>query len=189
MKLIQTQADLEIWKETEAFNDLISFICAVNQAPVENTHSERVDAVLSLLASTSKVVDSIEPLQSSQRYGNKAFRQVLDQLPVCLHSSQLDIYWKMSWGDYSRLDYGSGHELNFIIYLLCLIKADFLTQDDLYPIKSKIFPKYLQITRNIQTKYQLEPAGSHGVWGIDDFCFLPYFWGSNPSTCNGIVLS
>jgi serine/threonine-protein phosphatase 2A activator len=50
---------------------------------------------------------------------------------------------------------------------------------DLYPIKSIILPAYLKATRLIQTRYKLEPAGSHGVWGLDDFQFIPYFWGSN----------
>ncbi len=40
------------------------------------------------------------------------------------------------------------------------------------------YARYLNVVRKLVLEYTLEPAGSHGVWGLDDHFFLSYVFGS-----------
>lgn len=83
-----------------------------------------------------------------------------------------------SLGNASRIDYGTGHETLFATLLYCLAVAGALVESDAAAVVVVVFARYVRLCRRLQTTYWLEPAGSHGVWGLDDYCFLPFYWGA-----------
>ena len=90
------------------------------------------------------------------------------------------VYLNDSFGNKTRIDYGSGHEAAFIAFLACLYAtAAISSKSSVYKILTvnKIFRKYLKVCRLIQSTYKLEPAGSKGNFGLDDFQFCCYIFG------------
>ena len=150
-------------------------------------------ALEDILKSTSSLVDAHPPEdQGTSRFGNPAFRAFMDDLTgqlESLHESlklpdskwtqEVAVYLEHAFGSRERIDYGSGHELNFIVWLLCLNRLGLLPTTTFASISLLIFPQYLRLLRKIQSTYYLEPAGSHGVWGLDDYQFLPFLFGAS----------
>lgn len=182
---------------------LQKYVVLVNreQIPQEESTLPLVNKMTHLLSKLSNLVDETPPLVGPRRYGNLACRdwhaKVDANLSTLLEEFlpkndwpciiELKYYLANSFGSSTRLDYGTGHELSFLavisaIDMLSLWTDNFSGRDVLL-----IFDAYYKLVRKLILTYTLEPAGSHGVWGLDDHFHLAYIlgssqWSSDPKT-------
>ncbi|KAJ2339497.1 Serine/threonine-protein phosphatase 2A activator, partial [Coemansia sp. RSA 2671] len=191
--------DMSKWLASSAYGDIVSFVEQLSQG-VQGKRvssvgalSPQVEGIVRLLSKAESWISEYPPdMTASSRFGNKSFRSweaklqqqaehlQRDLLPAERHDAapELAAYLVAAFGNATRIDYGSGHELSFVMWLLCLCKIGFLEPSDSVAIVLTIFRLYIQLCQQLQRTYKLEPAGSHGVWGLDDFQFLPFYFGS-----------
>lgn len=86
--------------------------------------------------------------------------------------------WTMEAGWSSISFVGCEYRVNRAECRLCLVKLGVIQREDYSFLVLGMFWKYIQVMRYLQSTYWLEPAGSHGVWGLDDYQFLPFLWGA-----------
>ncbi|KAK8131553.1 serine/threonine-protein phosphatase 2A activator 1 [Apiospora sp. TS-2023a] len=168
---------------------------------------ESVRKIQDLLAKLDSFIDEAPPDPGPRRFGNVSCRKwhqmVEERIPTLLREyipesvlkfastpgsptsaeDELTSYLLGSFGSAQRLDYGTGHELSFLAFIGCLWKlgtfSDGNADGDIERnIVIGIFEPYLRVVRRLILTYTLEPAGSHGVWGLDDHSFQPYIYGS-----------
>ncbi|XP_027629799.1 serine/threonine-protein phosphatase 2A activator isoform X2 [Tupaia chinensis] len=198
-KEIHTVPDMGKWKRSQAYADYIGFILTLNEGvkgkklTFEYKVSEAIEKLVSLLNTLDRWIDETPPVDQPSRFGNKAYRTwyakldeeaenlVATVVPTHLAAAvpEVAVYLKESVGNSTRIDYGTGHEAAFAAFLCCLCKIGVLRVDDQIAIVFKVFNRYLEVMRKLQKTYRMEPAGSQGVWGLDDFQFLPFIWGSS----------
>lgn len=141
---------------------------------------ERSDAIITTLL---QIRDDLQITSQEEAWNlGKAAASGLVKLTGDNSVAQVSCYLNCSFGDSIRIDYGSGHESVFMIMLLVLTKVKCLgespTQTTLQAVGISVFYQYLKVTRKLQVQYRLEPAGSRGVWGIDDYHCLAFYLGS-----------
>ncbi|KAK8879002.1 Phosphotyrosyl phosphatase activator [Apiospora arundinis] len=168
---------------------------------------ESVRKIQDMLAKLNSMIDEAPPDPGPRRFGNVSCRKwhqlVEERIPTLLRDhipesvlkfspapgspataeDELTSYLLGSFGSAQRLDYGTGHELSFLAFIGCLWKLGAFS--DSRPdgeiernIVLGIIEPYLRVVRRLILTYTLEPAGSHGVWGLDDHSFQPYIYGS-----------
>ncbi|KAK7794014.1 hypothetical protein R5R35_007448 [Gryllus longicercus] len=190
--------DMRTWESSKAYRDIVGLMLSLNDAvkgvPLtsECQESDNANKIIALLKKLDQWINETPPSDQPQRFGNRAFKDwygkltegsqqlLMDTLPEELHSAipELHPYLTEGFGNSTRIDYGTGHEMCFLMLICCFYKIGILNEDDNVAVVNKIFNTYLHLVRKLQTTYNMEPAGSHGVWNLDDYQFLPFLWGS-----------
>lgn len=194
---ILTTEDLARFATSQTHSDIVLFLEQLSNAVRGKTLSQQVlvsHKVALLIEKLNLIQNWLTHYPAVQngdsRFGNAVFRDWWDKLAAQSESLLEDIvpahevaecatYLANSFGDRLRIDYGSGHELHFIIFLFTLAKLNVIDESDYPALVLRVFWKYIMVMRAVQSTYWLEPAGSHGVWGLDDYHFLPFYFGAS----------
>ncbi|GAA6032304.1 hypothetical protein JCM8097_008109 [Rhodosporidiobolus ruineniae] len=194
-KRIVSKAHLDAWLASPTHQAVVDFVQQLNHSVVgvkltqDVPESDATRALVHVLNEVEQLVSDTPPVDNGKsRFGNPAFRDFYDKVAANatrLHEqipglpkdkiAELSVYFCECWGNRTRVDYGSGMELNF---LLCLQKLGVIKPEDSTAVVIKVFWKYMRIARLLQTEYWLEPAGSHGAQGLDDYHFAVFIFGS-----------
>uniref|UniRef100_A0A060T902 Serine/threonine-protein phosphatase 2A activator n=1 Tax=Blastobotrys adeninivorans TaxID=409370 RepID=A0A060T902_BLAAD len=198
VKRISDAEGLVEFQKSEAFRriqDLISKLSlAVSLKKIPSSSSnEAVNRIITLLDTLVRLIDETPPSTGPRRFGNVSFREWHRKLDAegpklirnhlskqCLSKGadiELVPYFLGAFGSGQRLDFGTGHELSFLAFVGGLLYTEELgdpTGEDLL----LLFDRYFKVVQKLVETYTLEPAGSKGVWGLDDHFHIPYILGS-----------
>uniref|UniRef100_A0A915PL99 Serine/threonine-protein phosphatase 2A activator n=1 Tax=Setaria digitata TaxID=48799 RepID=A0A915PL99_9BILA len=189
-KWCRSKAYAEYMGMVNELNDSVKGVVSTDDIPI----SPKVMDAIDILDELQKWTLEYPPEEmGTQRFGNVAFRKwyqrlteesddiIYGLLTAEKKNAVVELlpYFLDSFGNATRIDYGSGHEASFLIFMCCLRKLGVFTKTDNCSLVLRLFLKYLRLVRCLQTTYRMEPAGSRGVHALDDFQFIPFLWGSS----------
>ena len=136
---ILSRADHEVFLRSSTYELIVSFVFsladAVQDRPVSSVREADagpvITIILDVLDQVFLTVSQCPPEdQEGSRFGNKGFRDFIDALELkhehwhrklgiqdAAAVDEVATYFLHSFGNRTRIDYGSGHELNFITWL------------------------------------------------------------------------
>ena len=191
--LLETFLKSDVCLQYERFLTRVSGACKGKRISQATCQSPLLQSILDVFVDIKGWLEEIPPIKQPMRYGNKAFRDFLARMDDrCLAlmtrifgdavpeegKKELGKYFHESFGNSLRIDYGTGHETNFVAFMFCLEILGLITPNDYEALVLLVFDQYINLMRHIQKTYMLEPAGSHGVWSLDDYQFLPFYFGA-----------
>merc|ERR1712018_1110244 len=160
-KQIKSVDDVMKWEASEAYQEYLGFIQMIGDAIANKKirdesveKSLEVTKFVDLLEILSNWIDEIKPVEQRQRFGNKAFKEwhskLMDESEKLLGNlvtekeaiKEIQVYLHDSFGNSTRIDYGTGHEMAFVMFLTCLFHIKVFDMDtDLLAVGLVIFDK------------------------------------------------
>jgi serine/threonine-protein phosphatase 2A activator len=136
VRKLLSPSDLELFQASPTHGLLLSFVTDLNNSVINKPNSSEItitpviEKILTVLDAVNSFVDEFPAEDTGgSRFGNKGFQQLYDAIwerSDRLHGEigiseeareELGRYFQECWGNRTRIDYGSGHELNFIAWL------------------------------------------------------------------------
>ncbi|KAI5152452.1 serine/threonine-protein phosphatase 2A activator, partial [Enteropsectra breve] len=159
--------------ETEAYRRIKEFLLKIDHSvKTEEQKEPAADSTMqeiSTMQQISELVESTPLSKDPARFANLAMRDVIGGIEKITTSEHL----RQAFGNPIRLDFGTGHELNFLCYLYERHSDENLKINEAFCI----LKEYFRTARRYIKKFNIEAAGARGCWSVDDYLLLPYILG------------
>eukprot|EP00835_Amoeboradix_gromovi_P003750 NODE_260_length_12610_cov_0.413076.p5 type:complete len:224 gc:universal NODE_260_length_12610_cov_0.413076:12419-11748(-) len=171
-KQIETPQDVDIWIKSKGLGLLLTTLLSLTDLVTDTIIPNEVDSKIENLSSALDAIDNeiqnftSDNKISSTRFGDPNVRKfhtwisensgnlIYDIGPLSVEANS---YFNESFGSF-RLDFGSGHELNFLAFL-CIHYKHNSSKEFGRQLILVVYGRYIKLVRKIIVSFNLEPAG------------------------------